>query len=1250
MLSGSDASIGLPTNKKQLQQQLIQLCERIFESRGINLEAETSLFDFLSRAPLSKLDFNDTLAMGPCKGATVFAVLSRQAMYGHLRCVEKVLTDSEVLQKLKFNVISKNSLFVSVSPLYFLGFAALNGNNGPLRTVFSEYSLKDLNFNVTCQSGPYQGTNFLWLLGLLGIKGQPFFIEEVLTKVPLSRLELDSTCRSGSLDELNDPFLGERLYHHIAELATQNRPLCLQRVWDKMLETPNIFNAKTLAGPNKGMTVFQQVLEAAARVNAIALKDIPKKWLPGLIWNSKVQGGQSRGTDALYWAGVLAGKFDPSLLEKILVNVPFEKLSFHVASQEPAYQGLNFLWWLSYTASQKRAKSLVKVMAIEKFTAEEFNAKCMTGSNAGATALFWLTVACAIDSTNDLLTCLDSTLNEADILKFDFNTRYQGEHNKGTTPLWWIALLAAKGYPAMLKRVLSKVPLSKLDLTACCEEGENQGWTVMHLISETATRGDDESLLQIISSDQMTPGLLNTKQLQGEHKGMSVFLQNIQAASRGQQTALKRIFAIPGMLKQLDFSVRCEGGSYQGTKPFWWLVLTAVNGYPEFLERAIEEVEFTFDDLNTTCEAGDLEGCNAFYFITYLARLGHPKALIHFLSKGPVNKIDFYKQCANGTNEGMSPLWWFIVLAAQGNPEYLQFILQEIDFSKADLNTPVEQGRYKGTTLLMWISVLALLGYQQPLLQVFRQVSVHQLNFNAFCEASIHKGVTVLWVLAAIGSVELLDRVLHEAPLTELNFNSKAQAGPNAGISVLWWLTLYAIQGNSQFLDKILNDVPLTLLDFTSTRKEDDKSIIDLVQGTPLQSKLNFVIHLQEAMKLARRKNTARDLNMLRNHLRETERLAEAADKEGHQDACFWLARFYLEREDKENFLRIAPKISPHHIAAKEMQAQVEKIQLEILSQKMTSVSVKEVDDVEVLQEVFQSNESKDLILAGLHDKMSKLSSTLETLQVQKQPLAVAFIPPKNLIFHDIHSSKITEPVDSANDAQNDVKVRSFGARKIHRLVMRACDATNTDSLQTALKNLEQCVQQAQPSELIELSVNGYSHLEDALHLPFARQQDMDFANIIANQLFTMLCHKMKEKLSHHQFASILANSSIHGMNLLQQALRYASRQATQSVIEMSERVLSSSQWQDILQCSNEFGYNVFHQAVASGDPVIVNAILGTINKAFGTKSEETLIDLGSETRRLFSGKRWRESPHQQVIIDLISPFVNCSKMRNRNY
>jgi hypothetical protein len=1250
MLSGSsDASTGLPTNKKQLQQRLIQLCERIFESKGISSEAEAALFDFLSRAPLSNLDFNDSLDMGPCKGATVFAVLSRAAMVGRLRCVEKVLGDSAVLPKLKFNVICKNPLFVGVSPLYFLGFAALNGNAGPLRTVFTEYPLKDLHFNVTCQSGPYQGTNLLWLLGLLGIKGQPVFIEEVLTKVPLSRLELDSTCRSGSIDGLNDPFLGESLYHHIAELATQNRPLCLQRVWDKMLETPNIFNAKTLAGPNKGMTVFQQVLESAARVNALELKDIPKKWLPGLIFNSKVQGGQSRGTDALYWAGVLAGKSDPSFLEKILVNVPFEKLSFHVASQEPAYQGLNFLWWLCYTASKRRSKALIKVMAPIKFTPEECNAKCLKGTNVGATALFWLTMACVVDSTNDLLTCLDKVLNEEDILQLDFNTRYQGEHNKGTTPLWWIALLAAKGHPAMLKRVLSKVPLSKLDLTACCEDGENQGWTVMHLICEAATRGDDESLMQIINSGQMTPGLLNTKQLHGEHKGMSVLIQSIQAASRGQEAALRSIFAIPGMLNQLDFSARCEGGPYQGTKPFWWLALTAVNGYPEFLEKALEEIEFTFDDLNTTCEAGDLEGSNAFYFIVYLARLGHPKALIHFLSKVPLHKIDFYKQCANGANEGMSPLWWFIVLAAQGNPEYLQFILHEIDFSKADLNIPVEQGRYKGTTLLMWISVLALLGYQQPLLQVFRQVPLYQLNFNAYCEASIHKGVTVLWTLAAIGSIELISRVLHEVPLTELNFNSKAQAGPNAGISILWWLTLYAIQGNSQFLDKVLNDVPLTMLDFTSTRKEDGTSITDLVKGTPLQSKLDFVTHLQEAMKLARRKNVACDRRILKNHLVETEKLAEAADKEGHQDAYFWLARFYLEREEQENFIRVAPKISPHHQAAKDMQAEVERIELEILSKQMASASIKVADDVEVEPDV-QSHDSKNLTQTRLHDKISELSSSLEALQIQKQPLAVAFIPPKNLIFHDIRSSKITEPVDSANDAENDVKVRSFGARKLHRLVMRVCDATNEDSLQAALKNLEQCVDQAKPSELMELSVNGYSHLEDALHLPFVRQQDVRFADIIANQMFTMLSHKMKEKLSNHQFASIIENSSIQGMNLLQQALRYGSRQATQSVIKISESCLSTTEWQEILQRSNEFGYNVFHQAVASGDPVIVNAVIGAVNRAFDTKSEGKLIELGSETRRLFSGKRWRESPHQQAIMDLISPFVNCAKIRKRNY
>ncbi len=101
----------LPTNKKSLQHMLMQLCEAL-EEGSERAAAELALYEFLSKAPLSVLDFNETLR----NGATIFAVLSSFVIVEQsTRCIEKILSDTKIVAKLNLNARCKRSIFYKVN-------------------------------------------------------------------------------------------------------------------------------------------------------------------------------------------------------------------------------------------------------------------------------------------------------------------------------------------------------------------------------------------------------------------------------------------------------------------------------------------------------------------------------------------------------------------------------------------------------------------------------------------------------------------------------------------------------------------------------------------------------------------------------------------------------------------------------------------------------------------------------------------------------------------------------------------------------------------------------------------------------------------------------------------------------------------------------------------------------------------------------------------------------------------------------
>src|SRR5579872_6218837 len=102
---------------------------------------------------------------------------------------------------------------------------------------------------------------------------------------------------------------------------------------------------------------------------------------------------------------------------------------------------------------------------------------------------------------------------------------------------------------------------------------------------------------------------------------------------------------------------------------------------------------------------------------------------------------------------------------------------------------------------------------------------------------------------------------------------------------------------------------------------------------------------------------------------------------------------------------------------------------------------------------------------------------------------------------------------------------RSMGAQRLHTLIMEACNAINLRELENRLSDIRKYIDDHPSAILLERSANKYSHLDDALHIPFERQQHKGIAGVISFSLFTLLCEKMQSRLHNDEFPRLILSN-----------------------------------------------------------------------------------------------------------------------------
>ncbi len=1235
------------------QHHLLQKCSQIFSDEGeINQVALNDLFAFLCKGNLNELDFNEVIEVGPSKGASVLSVLALAASSGFAQNLDKVISNVDI-KKLNFNFLCPSfpSIFQGFHLLYLLMHACAYEYTHCLERVFSVLPLKNFNFRAKCTEGNFKGTDVFWMAALAAAGGNSQYLDKILKYVPIKDLDIDVFClrpvrrivsssllstQSNPIDAWNmlfsqpvlsptdivEPYSGESTLHLLAQVAAQGKPEYLKSILRRITITPQLLNQQILEGPHKGATLFHLIAKAeagSAEPQGI-LEEIPNKVLLQLDLNSVVEDRESDGTTALYWLAVAAGNGRPHCLERIISKKPLSELNLKVIGKGIYCQDLTILDWLARAVWHGYPKALEKLMAKKAFHLTDFNVK----NGWGITPLFILAKRVNREQYNIFEEVFFATsLDESDI-----NSKYLRKDGNGTTLLWWLALLAIDGRAQYLEHLLTMIPFAKWDLDATCQMGTNEGWSVLHLIAEAGIRGHSQILAKILS--QLPADKLNLmKKISYEKdKGLTVFHQIFQAANNGHTQYLDIVLARQDLLRNVDFNYRCEENHHRNTTPLWWACAAAIKKASRQLEKILAEVPLDKLDFNATCTKGPYKGISAFQLVARAAAHGNIRPLEILFKKLNLNEIQLNAICKRGEFRGATTLWWICLLATSGHPKFLDKLLEDVPINQLDFNLPCLEGINEGITPIWWVILAARngKGNKKSLDLILQNIPINELIGNQ----AQNKNNNILILLAWCGYINILESYFNEIPITELDLNTRATNGQFKGTSLLWWLATLAADGYPTCFERVLTEVPLDILNFDVRSGQSGKSLKEMISGTRWSSYIELLSNLKRIKSILKSHENIFPL------LDGLDDVAAKASADDHLDTYYVLARFFQSCQNQELFKKYATKVPKVHPHSNEIFLELHSLEQESKClhkehQQKGLGSSAELDDL-------SSKLEKLLVSEGQEDAVIDMVSTELTSPLEASSPMLIF---SNPLSHLVSSFVIeSNPADVSKKGE----WRSKEAQELHSLIMRACKSKHTLSFAKILEKLDKCLVNCTADTLAERSINGFSHLDDVLHLPFELQSDPLFAEHVSKILFVKLSTEMQTKLSKEGFAEVISNSTNKGFSLLQDALRSGSVTNTKMIIKLYESSLDPRLWQAILRSTNYFGYNGFQQAVSSGKLGLVKSFITAVQHAYGDDSESLLRELGNESWRFFNSKTWKCSQEQTEIQALIEPFVNFKK------
>ncbi len=1230
-----------------LQSELEAKCSALFtEEREENALAEENLFIFLSSCPVfNSLNFFNPIAAGFHQQALPIELIALTASVGKTRCFNYIFERLDIT-KLNLNKECVGAIFISGTT--FLHLICLTILNNTFAHIEEEVSfkcltrifqkkdlLKRLNFNAEIRQSYYRGTTTFWMIAMIALRHSRREFLDGLLRNPDTRkkLNFNVACQRATMEhalygmlsefvslsqsvsagsrlvlpsvellteEREEPYTGISIGHIFANLALAGSPDYLLGYIAK--ETPNAItlNKKILGGPYRGASLFYLIIIAELVNTNQLIAQIPKKVLQEIEIDDKIEGRANFGATALYWLSALVCKGKTAPFDCFMSFPGAFQHNFRV-TYDPENRNTSILWWLSYAAAKQRSLQLEKVLRHKPliFVSSDFQLKSKIEKNK-TTPFYWLIHAAIQTHTRPL----DYFFENYALTEIDFNDEIEHEECSGTTHLWWLAYCAFLGMPKYVERVMAHISLEKLNFKAeCISDCAYQGWTVLQLLAEAMLRGHSEAFIKVLQHEPPLPLDIHYAQPMGKNKGLTAFHQIGQMAYKNKFACLDHVLMTPRFSQTLLLNQRSFKGPSKGTTPFWWLCAAAARHKHSGVEQVLARFPPSEIDLNARSEKKENEGLTCFGLLIRGSLRHSLRPLQIVFSRFDITKIEYNVATLQDAFPGTTPFWWLALLAVCGNPEFLEQVLEVVPGAQLNGNALCIRAEFEGTTPLWWMVQAALLNRGACLQKWLAKICVKELNCLAKPESGYYKDQTVLLGLAALGYRELVSTYV-ASHIEMIDINTTLSVEGYQGTSLFWWFIQFATQNSPACLEIVFNQVPVESIDFEVKNEVSGKTIWDMLQNTKWEPIAQFLSQLKKTKGLKVKTDNP-------SHFVKLEQLASIAEENGYAQAFVLLARLYLDLKYKDRLQRILPKISQDHLEYK------------TLHQGLLALPVEETEKEKNAHppEESEATRCNTSLINDLVQALSTCSLCEETVSpafIACQPAASSVLvfsataPPSQISARRQAPALLINP-----DTPVSPHFRSFEATRIHAMVMRCCHAP-LDKLMTLLSKLELVLAHSKVGALIELSINGFSHLDDAIRLPFLCQQNRQAAEVIAVRLFLILSEAMQKKLNSQQLATLLCNKPEKGPILLHSALWKQSQGCLEHVLAFSEKFISKSHWQEMLKRADDFGHTAYQYAVSSNNPRFLQLFTTAVERAFNEESAAVLQRLAQKSRYSF--------------------------------
>ena len=178
------------------------------------------------------------------------------------------------------------------------------------------------------------------------------------------------------------------------------------------------------------------------------------------------------------------------------------------------------------------------------------------------------------------------------------------------------------------------------------------------------------------------------------------------------------------------------------------------------------------------------------------------------------------------------------------------------------------------------------------------------------------------------------------------------------------------------------------------------------------------------------------------------------------------------------------------------------------------------------------------------------------------------------------------------------MRYRTRIAQNFHSSLMALIRDHSSEQKKT---DVETSASQLDFESITELSINGHSHLMDALHLPFEIITDKEQASRVANYLMGLLMSKAKT--ISRALNCLLLQKNVAGFTPLHQALKSGNVQNMQAYftevrVAVSNNLITQAEYKQLLIGATHAGFTPLHEALISGNAENMQAYFKEVREA----------------------------------------------------